>query len=310
MTTQLKKYSVPGYGPETETAGVETHLQMQSDYTPGFAAHSWLSRGFHLLPIQPGTKKIMSGFGQYQTRIKTLAESAHWWGNENKKFNMAVVCNGGNFILDFDDYEIFTAWIKTADENFTLSYRELSPRGAHVFLNGPLPVGLKLIKGVEIKKVCLVVPSVVNGVPYTRAMPGEIFSGDLTNCFSSLSAFELSPAVTISPAETRLPIMSPNDLVSDIKSRVSCVDVLRKFAPGAYESLKGSERFRSARCPFHKAGQEVKHSFWIDTELNTWGCHAESITGDVINLYGLLVGKTNKESIKELYFWSRNGVQK
>ena len=125
----------------------------------------------------------------------------------------------------------------------------------------------------------------------------------LSNCFSSLSAFDLSPAVAISPAVARPhDARSRNDLISDIKSRVSCVDVLAKFAPGTFESLCGAGRFRSARCPFH---EDKKPSFWIDSELNTWGCHAESITGDVINLYALLVGKTNSEAIKDLLFESQ-----
>jgi len=300
MTTKAQNKSAPA---ETEAPEVTLrhHDNKQSYYIPDIAARLWLSRGFDVLPIQPNSKRIFSGFGQYQNRLRTIAECVHWFGNEHTKNNMAVVCNGEDFIIDFDSFELYAAWAKVADEKFTLSYTEYSPRGVHVFLCGPLPAGLKLISGVEIKRVCLVAPSVVNGVSYESGF-GEIFPGELTNCFSSLSALFSPSAAATSPAVARP--HNQNDLIADIKSRVLCADVLWKFAPKTYESLRGAGRFRSARCPFHKAGMEVKHSFWIDTELNLWGCHAESIRGDVINLYAKLTGKTNTEAIKDLLFSS------
>lgn len=264
------------------------------------SACEWLSRGFDLLPVQPGTKYLHSGFGRYQNRLRTI-DACHCWFADDHKNNLAVVCNGENFILDFDDHAVFTIWARSADEKFTTSYTEWTPRGVHVFLCGPVPTATKLISGVEIKRVCLVAPSVVNGVEYIGGV-GPIAKFEENEFdFSSLSALELKPATAPRQTITR----GDADLIADIKKSIRCEDVLARYAPRTFESLHGAGRFRSARCPFHKAGMEVKNSFWIDTELNTWGCHAESITGDVINLYGLLAGVTNQRAIKDLLFESQ-----
>jgi DNA primase len=82
------------------------------------------------------------------------------------------------------------------------------------------------------------------------------------------------------------------------------LDVLARFAPASFATIKGAGRYRSARCPFH---EDKKPSFWIDTELQIWGCHRCGIKGDVINLFSKLAGKTNGEAIKELYFQIQNG---
>lgn len=276
-------------------------------------ARKWLSIGFDLIPIQPNSKKIVSGFGLHQRRIKSRAEAVQYWADD-KKFNMAVIANNKNFILDFDNWNVYINWARAAAQQFTTSYTEHTPRGAHVFLCGDVVQGLQLIHGVEIKKIALVYPSVVDGVEYVDGLSENIYSGDVDDCFFSLTksgtpTAHLLRTEKVSPVKQQSNYARPrpasaNDTIGKVKSSITVLEVLRVHGRGTYNTLKGSGRFRGAICPFHKGngknGREQQASFWIDTQLDIFGCHKCREHGDAINLFSKLTGQNNTQAIKTL----------
>ena len=281
------------------------------------AARRWLKLGFDLLPIQPGTKRIVQGFGQYQKKISTLEDVSRWWDLNAAKdlhsANLAVVANGDNFILDFDVFEVYAEWAKACDEIYSTSYTEFTPHnGAHVFLCGNVPKGLQLREGVELKRVVLVAPSVVDGSNYQAGF-GGIYSGDVDAVFSSLTipgtptAHLLRTRKCQDHAAARPGPQLAVDVIGQIKARFQILDVLERYAPDCYNSLRGSGRWRGAVCPFHKGGREKSASFWIDTERNVFGCHTCNTRGDVINLYALLKGVRDKDAIRDLCMLDQPG---
>lgn len=265
------------------------------------AARHWLSLGFDLLPIQPDTKFILRGFGIHQRRIKCEDEINQFWKNQN--LNIAVVSRDDHFILDFDDYSIYAEWAKSTDESFTLSYTEYTPRGAHVFLCGDVVPGLKLRPGVEVKRVSIVSPSVVAGIPYESGL-GGIYRGNVDDAFFSLSVPGTQSAYLLRIESAKhqhieKPIKRGDDLITTIKENINLVDVFAELSP-TKDTLTGSGRWISARCPFHKNGKESRSSFWIDAERNTFGCHTCNTRGDVINLFAGLTGKPISQAIQAL----------
>lgn len=276
-------------------------------------ALAWLALGFHLVPLQPNTKKIIPGFGRWLRKITTRDEAIKWFG-ESSRYNLGVVCNDNNFVLDFDDWNLYVRWAKLSNEAYTTSYTEYSPNGGvHVFLNGDIVKGLKLIDGVEIKKTVTVFPSVIDGKPYTQAAYPNIFSGNVDDCFFLLSepgtptAYLLRTKQINQTHETQnKKTIGGGDKVSQIKKHLTVLDVLRQHAPSTYASLKGDGRFRSGLCPLHKGkgqnGMEVNPSFWVDTENDIYGCHAcrSHKPGDVINLYAEIKRVTVREAIQTL----------
>lgn len=275
------------------------------EYTLQEACAHWLELGFDLLPIQPNTKYILAGFGLHQRRITTIEQAEEWIITPGR--NVAVICKDKNFILDFDDWDIYKHWLKNTDEVFTTSYTEHTRRAAHVFLRGEIVQGLRLIDGVEIKQICIVAPSVVAGFEYMRG-DTDIFAGDVDRAFLSLSRpGHASPHLLRTrehEAKTDLPArparnVTAGDTISKIKLAWNIESVFIKLSPTA-KTLRGQGRYKYAACPFHKSGKEKKSSFWLDVDLGIYGCHACSSRGDVINLYAGLTDKTLPDAIRAM----------
>lgn len=285
---------------------------MTTEYLLGVAVQ-WLTLGFQVLPLQPGTKHLMRGWGINLRRIKTADEVQKYL----RHGNMAVICQGDNFVLDFDDWNLYRSWAKYADERYTTSYTEYTPRGAHVWLRGDVIAGMRLRAGVEVKRVAVVYPSVVDGVEYL-AGSGQIFAGDVDDAFFGLTmpgtptAYKLRtdainqkiaqdqaykqpqkkiPAANLKPSITL-------DKVTLVKRSVRVVDLFQAISPTA-QTLRGDGRWRQACCPFH---QDDSPSFWIDDERNLWGCHSSACGahGDVINLYSRINGLSVGDAIRAL----------
>ena len=172
------------------------------------SAHQWLSRGFKLLPCQPGTKRLVKTFGPVAGRV-LLAEDVEYWFRD-RGANLAVVAPDQFVILDFDElkyYESFSA----AWPDLAASYTESTPRGGrHVFLSLLEPGGLVvpgLVKGCELKRFCLVHPSQIGGVSYEILEPGPIRSVSTETVKAALEPFFV-PGENIQPS----PIAKPGGL--------------------------------------------------------------------------------------------------
>lgn len=266
------------------------------------SALDWLGKGFHLLPIQPGTKKQAQGFGLYQKQITNAQEAKQYFFDELSRFNLAVVAPEGKLILDFDDWDLYLTWlrfVKRFDDRITTSYTEITAHnGAHVFLSGQTPNGIQLVEHAEIKKIVLVAPSIVDGRDYEVMQDGAIYSGSLDACFFPLSKRPLTvaaPALVHAAAMRSLPVTKTGQKLAAIKSSFTVANLMKKYFPKTI--LSGRGKYLTACCPFH---QETEASFWVDTEKNIFGCHACRVKGDVINFYALVNHMGNPEAIAKM----------
>lgn len=281
MSVTTKQHNPKNYTPNLNRSHTLTVKEQ--------AALWWLKRGFLILPVQPNSKKLVTGFGLYQDKIRTPERICHWFG-ERSLANLAVCATQTNLILDFDDAELYKSWSRQFPHE-AKTYTEITPRGGyHVFAHAWTEAvkGVTLIKGVELKRVALVYPSVAGNKPYIRG------AGDLLNVDAALVLSPLSqaPIVRLAP---RVDVRDSGYL-QRIKSAFLCLDLIQSTNPKVkvYGSAK---RFVSVPCPFH---DDKEPSFWIDTERNLWGCHTCRIRGDVINLYARLKGLTVTEAIREM----------
>lgn len=264
----------------------------------------WLARGFWLLPVQHNSKRLVQGFGQYQKKLKLSDELAVFFGG-NSLLNLAVVAHQAATILDFDNPALYDLWAEQHPEA-AKTYTERTPRGgAHVFAWGTVPGGLSLVDGVELKRVCVVSPSAIDGKQYTRGQ-GEILDLDIDSALSNLAKVGTPTPYLLRTRELQRkeyrPAARPNSnesLVERLKREFDCIQVLSAARPG-YSFRPGRGGFVSTFCPFHKAGHEKEPSFWINTNTNLWGCHACPAHGDVINLWARLRGVTVQEAIKAM----------
>lgn len=255
----------------------------------------WLARGFELLPCRPDTKFLLRDFGPHRRRISTEGEAVGLFAS-GSNYNLAVCGHGGTVILDFDDAELYAKW-KENHHAIAQTYTEYTPRGgAHVFLYGSVPAGLKLKKGVELKRVCVVHPSRVGGVQYTRG-EGEILEADPTEIFFLLSEAGAKSTYVLS-IEQRQAERKPygsSSLIQQIKNSNRVEHVFSVYRPET--DLSGSERFVMVLCPFH---DDHHPSMFIDKQLQIYKCFACGARGDVINLYAHFQGVSTREAIARL----------
>lgn len=258
------------------------------------SALEWLGRGFHILPIQPNTKKQVQGFGLHLSRITNIQQAAQWWKDQPINYNLAVIAPADKFIIDFDDWGIYNYWLKQVSETIAHTYTEITPNhGAHVFLSGTIPPNFKPIKHVEIKQVVLVAPSEIDHSDYEVFFDGDIVSGCIEEIFFPLSKSPLSE-----PA--RDPIVKSGEgrsqnLLEAIKTKYTILGLMQTLFPKI--KILGRGRFVTSCCPFH---EETEPSFWIDTERNLFGCHACKVRGDAINFYALAHHLDNGHAISQM----------
>lgn len=259
----------------------------------------WLESGFQLLPCSAGTKRLLQGYGPHLARIQNLDQANIFWGGPSGGVNLAVCTTEHQVILDFDSLSVYTTWASTFTREAS-TYTEVTPRGGrHVFVIGEHIRGLRLKAGVELKQVCLVYPSKVEGKQYTRGAEIDILEADTEKILSPLSeAGYPTPYRVKATAFSERQSMRAGSILDRVKAHFRVVDILVNSRPSV--AITGTGRFLVTRCPFHKAGKEEHPSFWIDTERNLWGCHGCPNHGDVINLYALLNQITNYEAIREL----------
>lgn len=263
------------------------------------AALDWLGRGFDLLPIQPGTKKKAVGFGVYSSRITDQYFAAQYFRDASMRWNLGVVAPEGTIILDFDNWDTYLDWVRFAkrfDDSMTTSYTEVTPRyGAHVFLSGEVPDGLKCRDGVEVKRDIVVAPSIVGGVRYEPlGVETHIYHGSLDAVFFFLSRPCPDSAVQV-VSKIRDQVSHDGGAISRIKGALSIVELMRKYYPRI--KLKQRGVFYNSLCPFHA---EKNPSFWLNAQLNIFGCHACKARGDVINFYALAKNINNDQAVREL----------
>jgi hypothetical protein len=278
--------------------------RIKSDERFKDAGLMWIDQGGALLPIQPRSKRLVAGYGPYRKSITERLEILEWWSGRQSYPNMAVLGgpdHGGIFILDFDLISVYDQWKQSAN-GLQNTYHEFTPNnGRHVFFRVGLgwPVGVDLVKGVELKTVCIVAPSIhPNGGEYQAINPGsEIIS--LDDWRSPLFSLSVSGRIDLQQWEKGRDVL-PNmesSLVGRVKTEWEILTYFGKFLPDV--GLKGRGRWRSGRCPL--PDHEDKHpSFAVNIDTGFWVCHGCQRKGDVINLHMYLYGLTLREALFDL----------
>jgi hypothetical protein len=251
------------------------------------AALWWLDLGVDLVPVQPGGKRLVPGFGAYRRRVQDEAAARFWWADRAAGLGLVCGSGGGLVVLDFDDVELYRRW-QSAD--VLHSYTVRTRRGFHVHVWGDAA----MVRGVEGLDVLG-----AGCVAVTASTPGY-------------RAVDWSQGVVAIDDLGSLPLLSKekrggrfreggfdggDDLVGEIKR----VFPLKQFAEDAGIRLRSSDRGRGrwfvARCPFH---DDNHPSFWLDAHRGTWGCRACDISGDVINLYARFARCSVRDAIDAL----------
>lgn len=247
-------------------------------------AERWLNLGCGLLPVQPGTKHLVKGFGPYQNIVTTLEDARAWWGGG--RYNLAVCLPPGYICLDFDDIQVFHDWQNSIPVELLETYQEISPRGYHVFYRAD-PHG-RPRAGVEFKRVVVCAPSKLSKFTYTRVGNYPIIALPEQAIFSLKS----EEKTTKPPAAgtNKKTSFAGNDTVSKIRAAYPVYD----YALSLTKLVKTGNSW-SGLCPFHP---DKNPSFWVSGDR--WGCRSCDISGDVINLHAKVRKISNLEAIKEL----------
>ena len=259
------------------------------------AALAWLNRGASILPCQPGSKKLVSGYGPYRNQITNPDDLYSWFG-DSTKYNLAICVPISILAIDFDNEQLFWNW-EAGLSNEYLTYEEISPNGWHVFyyVPGGVPEGIKTIPGIELKKVIMVSPSELEGFIYRPVAP----EAELVKVHDVFSL--LSPLLSDDPI-VRTDVLSKreqagDDLVSRIKAAVPVVSLASRFTE--LKRSGGGGRWLAGCCPL-PGHDDHNPSFWVDTVRGLWGCHACGKRGDVINLYALIHQVSLYQAISDL----------
>ena len=247
----------------------------------------WLERGVPLVPLQPGSKHIVPGFGPYQKQI-TAPDDAHRWFEE-RWCNLGLVCGRGLVVLDFDlwfDYEHWREQYPGAAHTYT----ERTSRGYHVFFAGDGASGD--VGPIEVKgrgSVVMVAPSRHPLGKTYRAVDERAVILPVPGRFSLLSEKLSSSSAPSLSKES----VNRTDLIGRIKAAVPVLELAR----ASTEMRSRDGRWWHGKCPLH---DDKTPSFWVDAERGTWGCWTCKVRGDVINLYARLNRLTVRAAIAAL----------
>ncbi len=265
------------------------------------AAIWWIARGAAVLPVQPGSKYLVKGFGPNLDRITKPDDAAEWFTPGNR-FNLAILPPPGLLALDFDNPSLYVQWAEQAPVELVTTYTETSPRGWHVFAWCKLPAHAQLVPGVEVKRVIVCAPSVIGAFRYTPLdRTARIVTwDDIAGGFGSLL---LSPSPTPPGANSKrddacrrsFEGSQAGNLVERTKAShdlVKQVSTLTFIKP-----RNGDNRWWEGVCPWH---DDHRPSLWVDAERRTWGCFACGAHGDLINWYAMQHKIPLRQAIREL----------
>jgi len=232
----------------------------------------WLGQGAELVPIQPGSKAIVAGFGVYLKRISTEQQAKFWFND--RACNLGVVCAGGLCCLDFDDVSSYQRVAGSLAGLLT----EKTKRGYHVFC---FTSGKWTAQDFEIlqSNVVTCAPSVVGGVRYEQ-LGGYLKAFDLSQVASELLSLSDRSKASYQPAG------NSSDTVTRCKAALDIIEVAQELQQArGLPSLKEKKNgFWVGRCPFHS---EHRASYYV-SERGFYGCHSCGARGDVLNLWQAL----------------------
>jgi hypothetical protein len=241
--------------------------------------------GWEVVPIQPNTKLLVPGFGIHQNKVGK-GEPVKFWFTE-RGAGLGVVAPANGFVLDFDDLEIYYKFCQELPA-LAKTYTESTPHsGRHMFFRSsdPIPPGLVLVPGIEIKRLVVVYPSKVEGLYYRILVNGDILYTSIRKALGPFLA-KGGDKEQFPPKAARvgLPVgklggkNGDPGLIEQLKATWPILNYLAYFEP--HLILTGRGRWFAGRCPWHP---DHRPSLWVDAEKDLWGCHACGAHGDILN---------------------------
>ena len=274
---------------------------------------SFLNAGFSVVPLEYGSKKPLVKWTPYQQEQPKQNDVIRW---SQQRVNLGIVTGFNNLtVVDFDDFTEYAKWLTWIAKlpNYRIIKRAFavrSRRGVHVYFRTLQPVRNQHIGKVDIKgRYALVTgPGSVHesGAVYTPLTPFFIPTiealSDVLPSQLLLSVQEVHPIIR-SLDTLPAPISDPweaaargfdalpgDDLITKVRKAFSIEQFFRS------PLRKSGNHFYVTQCPFH---DDQNPSFWIDTEHQVCGCFVCNFPKplDVINLYAMLYGLSNREAI-------------
>lgn len=275
-------------------------------------AKKFYQTGFSVVPLEYRSKKPLVKWSEFQTKRPDPGVLSRWFSGQ---VNLGVVTGFNNLtVIDFDTFTEFARWQKwiTGLPNYNIisrAFQVRSRRGVHVYFRTIQPERNRHIDKVDIKgKFGLVTGPLStheSGVIYQPLnaffIPTIEALSDVLPAQLLLSDQDISPVVSV-PDLPKPSVTDPWE-AAEIGSAVPGEDLVSKVR-GAFrieqffktQLQKSGVHFFVTQCPFH---DDQKPSFWIDTEHQVCGCFVCNFPKplDVINLYGMLYGLSNREAI-------------
>lgn len=271
------------------------------------------NHGFSVVPMEYRSKKPLVKWSQYQQERPSENLVRSWF---TQLCNLGIVTGfNGLTVIDFDDFAEYTRWLAwiarlSAYPLIRSAFAVRSRRGVHVYFRTLQPERNRHVGKVDIKgRYGLVTgPGSVHesGAVYTPLTPFYIPTiealSDVLPPQLLLSAQPPSlvlvvevpsppPAASGDPWDAAaLDVVPGADLVTQIRKKWRIEQFFKMSL------VKTGAHFYVTQCPFH---DDEKPSFWIDAEHQVCGCFACNFPKplDVINLYGMLYGLNNRDSV-------------
>lgn len=283
-------------------------------------AQHWLALGAELVPLQPRSKYIVTGYGPTKRKLTTLNQLRY---RIDQGFNIGLVLGGAGRIacLDFESVKLYEEW-RDAHGFGILTWTERTARGVHVFFKavGPDPLTHCALP----KQIDFLTSTVVTLAPSVHSS-GALYHVLERHPLATLSRAQQTDVIPFAPRPTppaqrtetalkgegeRAPLMragtSFRALAAEIRRRrpVSA-EALRVGVQGLTNRGDQAHLWKG-RCPFHDGNDP--DSMWLDDRSGLWGCastncrdgHREQGAHDVITMRALADGVTPGRAIVTL----------
>jgi len=206
----------------------------------------------------------------------------------------------GLVALDFDDRAAYETW-RVVNPDLASTRTDLTRRGAHVYLWGPVDAAAVPTAEVIARGVIVAAPSVhPTGAVYQVLDPDALVLPAPASWASLHITHAGLPLLSKTAAPRTVYRAGREDLLTQIKAAFP----VAALASTLTTLSTHDERWYHGRCPWH---DDRNPSFWLDAARGVWGCYACGAGGDVVNLFALVNGITNKRSIGELAQRLREG---
>lgn len=125
---------------------------------PGFltAALAYAKLGYHVIPVEPGGKRPMVAWKDFQSVAPTIAQIKTWW-SRTPNANVGLVITGNRMVVDLDGGAEAEALLTALGIELPEAPRSRTRSGFHVFLQAPraMPDRIGLLKGAELAEASL-----------------------------------------------------------------------------------------------------------------------------------------------------------